>query len=96
MGATTRTLGSWLHLTGAVMDCPICKQPMIGVEYGYTIPEHFDGVSEWMCNNHPIPYRIGRFTGRVLLGCAARITTVGNNRQVMQARLLELAQWINT
>ena len=49
------------------MNCPICHQPMIGVEYAHDIPEHFDGVSEWLCNLHPIPYRIGRFTGRVLL-----------------------------
>lgn len=48
------------------MHCPICGQPMTGVEYGYNHPQHWDGVSEWLCTNHPIPYRIGRFTGREL------------------------------
>lgn len=39
---------------------------LIGVEYPYDMPEHYDGVSEWEC---PFCHtRWGRWTGRVLTG----------------------------
>jgi ssDNA-binding Zn-finger/Zn-ribbon topoisomerase 1 len=37
---------------------------VIGVEYTYTSPEHYDGVSEWLCPN--CGRREGRWTGKVL------------------------------
>lgn len=36
----------------------------IGVEYDYTHPERYDGVSEWMCPFCQV--REGRWSGRVL------------------------------
>lgn len=41
-----------------------CGNPMIGHEYSYDHPEHWDGVSEWYCSLCGI--RIGRFTNRIL------------------------------
>ena len=37
---------------------------VIGIEYSYDHPEHWDGVSEWMCPD--CGYREGRFTGNAL------------------------------
>ncbi len=48
------------------MNCPICRRPMIGVEYAYDHPDHWDGVSEWLCEDHPTPVRLNRFTGKEL------------------------------
>jgi len=46
------------------MECPECKEHMIGVEYWYTSPNRYDGVSEWMCL--PCDIRIGRWSGKRL------------------------------
>lgn len=35
-----------------------------GVQYEYGHPEHYDGVSEWMCN--VCKKRVGRFSGKEL------------------------------
>lgn len=47
------------------MNCPKCKhKDLIGVEYSWDSPEHYDGISEWMC---PIcQTRIGRWSKKVL------------------------------
>lgn len=37
---------------------------VIGVEYAYDNPNHYDGVSEWVCPD--CKYREGRWTGREL------------------------------
>lgn len=37
---------------------------VIGVEYEYGEPEHYDGVSEWRCPH--CGYREGRWSGREL------------------------------
>jgi hypothetical protein len=37
---------------------------VIGVEYPYNHPQHYDGVSEWRCTNCGL--RIGRFSGAFL------------------------------
>lgn len=37
---------------------------IIGVQYGYGEPEHYDGISEWRCGD--CGCRQGRFSGRVL------------------------------
>lgn len=49
------------HCDGCGQDV----QPM-GVEYAYEVPEHYDGVSEWVCPR--CGRREGRWTGRVLTG----------------------------
>ena len=41
-----------------------CGEPMIGVEYWYTHPERYDGVSEWQCQKCNI--RIGRWSEKIL------------------------------
>jgi hypothetical protein len=63
---------------GQLTECPECKQSwtfvsehdglayshLIGVEYGYHDPQHYDGISEWRC-----PFcntRWGRWTGKLL------------------------------
>ena len=43
-----------------------CGQTMIGVEYSWNSPGHYDGVSEWRC--HKCGYRKGRWTGKELKG----------------------------
>ena len=46
-----------------------CKCPakyLVGVEYSYDSPEHYDGVSEWDCSK--CGNRVGRWTGRLLTG----------------------------
>ena len=37
---------------------------VIGIQYGYTNPDHYDGVSEWRCPD--CGRREGRWSGRVL------------------------------
>jgi hypothetical protein len=37
---------------------------LIGVEYSYDHPHHYDGISEWMCPFCNI--RVGRWSGKVL------------------------------
>lgn len=44
--------------------CPDCNGYMIGVEYSYDSPEHYDGISEEMCIDCKI--RIGRWSGKRL------------------------------
>jgi DNA-directed RNA polymerase subunit RPC12/RpoP len=46
----------------------ICKncgsKNIIGIEYSYLHPEHYDGISEWQCQD--CNTRIGRWTGKEL------------------------------
>jgi len=45
--------------------CEKCQSTnMIGIEYDYLSPEHYDGISEWRCQD--CGYRINRFTGQEL------------------------------
>ena len=46
------------------MNCPKCQAEMIAVQYAWDEPEHYDGVSEWLCPACEL--RIGRWTGREL------------------------------
>jgi hypothetical protein len=50
--------------------CPVCGAPIAGLEYGYDNPEHYDGVSEWICtkgaDDGSWHFRLGRWTGRLL------------------------------
>ncbi len=44
--------------------CPKCGGDLIGIEYWYTSPNRYDGVSEWACENvDKCKYRIGRWSG---------------------------------
>lgn len=47
-------------------SCPICNEVghMMGVEYAYGHPEHYDGVSEWHCLK--CGRRFGRWSKRIL------------------------------
>lgn len=47
--------------------CAACggTSDLMGCEYDYSHPDHYDGVSEWRC---PCGTRTGRWTGRVLEG----------------------------
>ncbi|GAG52347.1 unnamed protein product [marine sediment metagenome] len=47
------------------MKCPQCSRQLVGIEYAYNHPDHYDGVSEWACP--PCGYRLGRWSG-ILLG----------------------------
>ena len=46
------------------MNCPVCEKHMIGIEYAYDSPYHYDGVSEWFCEKDNI--RIGRWSNKHL------------------------------
>lgn len=48
--------------------CPKCHGVMFGVEYDFTHPERYDGVSEWLCNKDAggCGYRRGRWSGKEL------------------------------
>lgn len=53
--------------------CPKCEGKIIMIEYSLTDPNHYDGISEYACNNSLSPegrvvcdYRIGRWCGRKL------------------------------
>ena len=51
--------------------CSICGGHIVGVEYSLLDPCHYDGISEWACENalgeNPTcRYRIGRFCGKPL------------------------------
>lgn len=51
------------------MICPECKQPRCGVEYTFDSPQHYDGVSEWVCLTEDCSMenvRVGRRTGNWL------------------------------
>ena len=63
---------TWCILHGCTAHC--CGEDgqrgpfshLIGMEYTHEHPEHYDGVSEWMC-----PFcetRWGRWTGKILIG----------------------------
>jgi hypothetical protein len=41
--------------------CKYCSGALIGVEYAWDFPGHYDGVSEWRCGECGI--RIGRWSG---------------------------------
>lgn len=45
-------------------NCPYCGSPITGVEYHYSSPNHYDGISEWWCQLCNI--RWGRWSGREL------------------------------
>ncbi len=47
-------------------ECPACSFVglMHAIEYAYTDPNRYDGISEWRCPD--CGTRIGRWTGRVL------------------------------
>lgn len=51
--------------------CERCDQTVmvIGIQYDYDHPEHYDGVSEWRCPR--CGRREGRWTGTVLTGGAS-------------------------
>jgi len=45
--------------------CEKCQSTnIVGIEYSYLDPHHYDGVSEWLCRD--CGYRINRFTGQEL------------------------------
>lgn len=44
--------------------CPDDQTKMIGIEYYLLHPEHYDGISEWLCPKCQL--RIGRWTGKRL------------------------------
>jgi transposase-like protein len=45
--------------------CEKCQSTnIIGIEYDYLSPYHYDGISEWRCED--CGYRINRFTGQEL------------------------------
>lgn len=45
-------------------DLPKCCGEIIGVQYPHSHPQHYDGVSEWLC--FKCKKRIGRWSCRVL------------------------------
>lgn len=48
-----------------MLECPRChSNKIIGVEYSWDSPEHYDGVSEWMCS--VCETRVGRWSNRIL------------------------------
>jgi len=49
---------------------------VIGVEYGYNHPGHWDGVSEWMCPD--CGARVNRFTGEYIKHDNEYATREGN------------------
>lgn len=48
--------------------CPVCGRmaTVVGVEYSYDMPDHYDGVSEWYCTHDDT--RWGRWSGKILHG----------------------------
>lgn len=47
--------------------CPDCSKPLVGVQYAYDSPYHYDGVSEYAClSSGGCGYRIGRWSMREL------------------------------
>lgn len=48
--------------------CKRCGHEIWGVEYDYTHPERYDGISEWWCNPETggCGLRVGRWSGKVL------------------------------
>ncbi len=46
------------------MDKKHCGKQMIALQYHYTSPNHYDGVSEWRCS--VCGYREGRWSGKEL------------------------------
>lgn len=45
-------------------QCDCLAEHVVGIEYDYTNPERYDGVSEFLCNN--CKRRWGRWTGKEL------------------------------
>lgn len=46
-------------------ECPTCQATdMVMVEYDYTVPEHYDGISEYLCLH--CRTRVGRWTGNIM------------------------------
>lgn len=48
--------------------CAASAEHIAGVQYSYDHPEHYDGVSEWVCLKCGL--RVGRWTGKILTGGA--------------------------
>lgn len=49
--------------------CPKCGGKKIeGVEYWYSNPYRYDGISEWVCMNKRCGARFGRWSGKELKG----------------------------
>jgi len=48
------------------LNCPCPEKEMILLEYSYSHPEHYDGISEITC--HRCKKRVGRWSGRTLTG----------------------------
>lgn len=47
------------------MQCSICESDkIIAIEYAHDHPDHYDGISEWMCEK--CGTRWGRWTGNIL------------------------------
>lgn len=46
------------------IKCLACNVQFVGVEYGHDSPEHYDGISEYMCPK--CEKRIGRWSGKTL------------------------------
>jgi len=44
--------------------CGCGSKDFIAIEYGYSHPEHYDGISEWRCQKCGTRY--GRWTGKIL------------------------------
>lgn len=61
------------------LNCPQCGKQLIGIEYAYNHPDHYDGISEWACP--PCGYHLGRWSGR-LLGEGETEPKYGRKREV--------------
>ena len=46
--------------------CTCDEKHLLGIQYAWNDPEHYDGVSEWQCTL--CGQRVGRWSGRVLMG----------------------------
>lgn len=66
-----------LHDSHGHITCPKCGKPMILVEYSYDSPNHYDGVSEYVCikkgqwgsmDATGCGLRVGRWSGKILTG----------------------------
>ena len=68
LAARVLTAHCTLNKTGFKPSCANCgnAENLIGVEYSYTEPHHYDGVSEWKCDR--CGSRTGRWSGKQLTG----------------------------
>lgn len=47
-------------------QCNCLEECTVMIEYGYTHPERYDGVSEYACTE--CKQRVGRWSGKILTG----------------------------